>query len=157
MKIVGIYSLNGGSEVIRKDYSIELEEIKQILLHVNAQEYQIEPTEVNSRTKRAMFDSRKIDMSIKNDFVRLGWKKQKIYGDSPSQYYVERYKPSVKPKQIIRKIDFTKNHLGIDIEFNKRSLPVYSGCAKMTIFRNLGIIRAGVEIVPVKELAHKMS
>ena len=34
---------------------------------------------------------------------------------------------------------------------------VYNVCAKMTIFHNLGIIDAGVEIVPIKELARKMS
>ncbi len=34
---------------------------------------------------------------------------------------------------------------------------VYNVCAKMTIFRNLGHINAGVEIVPVKELAEQMS
>ncbi len=34
---------------------------------------------------------------------------------------------------------------------------VYNVCAKMTIFRNLGHIALGVEIVPVKELADEMS
>ena len=34
---------------------------------------------------------------------------------------------------------------------------VYNVCAKMTIFRNLGHIDAGIEIVPVKSLAAEMS
>ena len=34
---------------------------------------------------------------------------------------------------------------------------VYNVCAKMTIFRNLGFIDAGIEIVPVKTLAAEMS
>ena len=34
---------------------------------------------------------------------------------------------------------------------------VYNVCAKMTIFKNLGIINAGIEIVPVKILADEMS
>ena len=34
---------------------------------------------------------------------------------------------------------------------------VYNVCAKMTIFRNLGHIEAGIEIVPIKELAEQMS
>ena len=34
---------------------------------------------------------------------------------------------------------------------------VYNVAAKMTIFRNLGVIEAGIEIVPVKELALQMS
>ena len=34
---------------------------------------------------------------------------------------------------------------------------VYNVCAKMTIFRNLGHIDCGVEIVPVKAFANDMS
>lgn len=34
---------------------------------------------------------------------------------------------------------------------------VYNVCAKMTIFHNLGHIDAGIEIVPLKELADEMS
>lgn len=34
---------------------------------------------------------------------------------------------------------------------------VYNVCAKMTIFHNEGMIDAGVEIVPLKELANEMS
>ena len=34
---------------------------------------------------------------------------------------------------------------------------VYNVCAKMTIFRNLGHIDAGVEIVPIKKFADEMS
>ena len=41
----------------------------------------------------------------------------------------------------------------------KRRLPfmVYNVAAKMTIFKNLGYIDTGVEIVPVKALADEMS
>jgi hypothetical protein len=34
---------------------------------------------------------------------------------------------------------------------------VYNVCAKMTIFRNLGHIDTGVEIVPIKSFADQMS
>lgn len=34
---------------------------------------------------------------------------------------------------------------------------VYNVCAKMTIFHNLGIIDAGIEIVPVKDFVEDMS
>jgi hypothetical protein len=34
---------------------------------------------------------------------------------------------------------------------------VYNVAAKMTIFRNLGFIDTGVEIVPIKEFADEMS
>jgi hypothetical protein len=50
-----------------------------------------------------------------------------------------------------------KDSLGIEVQFGKYSFMVYNVAAKMTIFRNLGVIEAGIEIVPVKELALQMS
>ncbi len=56
-----------------------------------------------------------------------------------------------------RDMDFVKEKLGIEVQFGKYAFMVYNVCAKMTIFRNFGHIEAGVEIVPVKELAEQMS
>ena len=45
----------------------------------------------------------------------------------------------------------------IEVQFGKYAFMVYNVCAKMTIFKNKGIIDTGVEIVPVKKLADQMS
>jgi len=54
-------------------------------------------------------------------------------------------------------MDFIKDALGVEVQFGKYSFMVYNVAAKMTIFRNLGHIDAGVEIVPVKRFAAEMS
>ena len=54
-------------------------------------------------------------------------------------------------------MDFVKEKLGVEVQFGKYAFMVYNVCAKMTIFRNLGHIDAGIEIVPIKELAEEMS
>ena len=54
-------------------------------------------------------------------------------------------------------MDFVKEMLGIEVQFGKYAFMVYNVCAKMTIFRNLGHIDGGVEIVPVKAFADDMS
>ena len=56
-----------------------------------------------------------------------------------------------------REMDFLKERLGIEVQFGKYAFMVYNVCAKMTIFRNLGYIDAGIEIVPVKSFAGDMS
>ena len=56
-----------------------------------------------------------------------------------------------------REIDFLKERLGIEVQFGKYAFMVYNVCAKMTIFRNLEYIDAGIEIVPVKSFADDMS
>jgi hypothetical protein len=50
-----------------------------------------------------------------------------------------------------------KNKLGVEVQFGKYSFMVYNVAAKMTIFKNLGHIDAGIEIVPVKSFADEMS
>ena len=54
-------------------------------------------------------------------------------------------------------MDFIKEKLGVEVQFGKYSFMVYNVAAKMTIFRNLGFIDTGVEIVPIKEFADSMS
>jgi hypothetical protein len=45
----------------------------------------------------------------------------------------------------------------VEINSGEASLMVCSLCAQMTIFRNLGFITCGIEVVPVKALALEMS
>ncbi len=54
-------------------------------------------------------------------------------------------------------MSFLKDKLGVEVQLGKYAFMVYNVCAKMTIFRNLGHIVAGVEIVPVNTLAKQMS
>lgn len=54
-------------------------------------------------------------------------------------------------------MDFVKDGVGVEIQFGKYSFMVYNVCAKMTIFKNLGLIECGIEVVPVKALALEMS
>jgi hypothetical protein len=70
-----------------------------------------------------------------------------------------KYNQSPLKKKVypFRDMDFVKNQLGVEVQFGKYSFMVYNVCAKMTIFKKLGHITAGVEVVPVKELAEQMS
>lgn len=43
----------------------------------------------------------------------------------------------------------------IPTPLGKYAFMVYNVCAKMTIFNKLGFIKAGVEIVPIKQFAVK--
>jgi len=54
-------------------------------------------------------------------------------------------------------MDYVKEKLGVEVQFGKYAFMVYNVCAKMTIFRKLGRIDCGVEIVPTKQFADQMS
>ena len=77
--------------------------------------------------------------------------------DYPTEYYVAGYQPKPLRKGAFREMDFVKQKLGVEVQFGKYAFMVYNVAAKMTIFKNLGYIDTGIEIVPVKALADEMS
>ncbi len=85
------------------------------------------------------------------------WQHVKENCEYPVNYYVGGYKPVEKKVYPYRDMDFVKEKLGVEVQFGKYAFMVYNVCAKMTIFRNFGHIDAGIEIVPIKELAEQMS
>src|SRR5689334_2391471 len=100
-------------------------------------------------------------IALNEEFKRhlnpLGWKNVKESCTYSTNYYVNGYRPEDRKIYPFRDMDFVKDKLGVEVQFGKYSFMVYNVCAKMTIFKNLGYIEAGVEIVPVKELAEEMS
>ena len=50
-----------------------------------------------------------------------------------------------------------KQKLGVEVQFGKYAFMVYNVAAKMTIFRNVGFIDSGIEVVPMKQFADRMS
>ena len=79
----------------------------------------------------------------------------------PCEYSTSYYSMGYDPKRLragaFREMDFVKDWLGVEVQFGKYAFMVYNVCAKMTIFRNLGHIKHGIEIVPVKAFADEMS
>jgi hypothetical protein len=71
--------------------------------------------------------------------------------------FLADYKIRSKNRGAFREMDFIKERLGIEVQFGKYAFMVYNVCAKMTIFKNLGYIDHGIEIVPVKAFADDMS
>lgn len=157
MKIVGVYSFNGGEEIIRENYSKELDEVKQILARVDAKKHKTKRSKEKAMRGKVLYSPRSLNKTISLDFLKLDWQKQRGYCDYPTQYYSEEYKPPKVSKSAYREMDFIKNKRGVEVQFGKYSFMVYNVCAKMTIFHNMGFIDVGIEIVPVKELAEDMS
>jgi hypothetical protein len=90
-------------------------------------------------------------------FTKLGWKTIRLRCDLPTAFYVEGYANRSTTHEAYRELDLAKERVGLEVHFGKPLLDVCSTCAKMTIFRNLGHIDCGIEIVPVKAFADEMS
>ena len=157
MKIVGVYSFNGGEKAVQKKYAKELEEVKKILAHVDAKKHKTKTSREKTMRDKILYSPRSLNKDISNGFLELDWEKKRVLCDYPTQYYSAGYEVRQVSKGAFREMDFIKNRLGVEVQFGKYSFMVYNVCAKMTIFHNMGFIDVGIEIVPVKELAEEMS
>lgn len=106
---------------------------------------------------RLLFNPRALNAAFKVEFFSRAWSPVKVNCDYSTTHYLEDYEIRSSLRGAFREMDFVKDKLGVEVQFGKYSFMVYNVCAKMTIFRNLGYIDCGVEIVPVKAFALEMS
>lgn len=157
MNIAGVYSFNRGKEVIEQQFATELNEIVAIIREVIGTSVKDLIGTENRTPDHVSRQAAALQQAFEREFLAHHWQSGEISYAYPVTYYTSGYAPTVEPEKVSRKIDFIKNRLGVDIHLSGPEPSVFSGCAKMTIFHNLDMIDAGVEIVPVKDLADEMS
>lgn len=159
MKIVGIYSFNGGKEYIEKHFPHLFKEVEEAISKIDAEEHKTKTSEEKTMEGKQLYSPRSLNKGFKAIFSMLDWETDiRILCDYPSEYYVEDYDaPDGVGRGAFREMDFRKEKLGVEVQFGKYAFMVYNVCAKMTIFHNEGFIDAGIEIVPIKEFASEMS
>jgi hypothetical protein len=157
MRIAGRYSFNQGAEQVSARYPRLLVEIEDIIEQVEAAGLKTKVSKEKTMPGTMLFDPRALNREFKREFAQRGWTSVRVMCDYSTDFYVSDAPARKPPKGAFREMDFVKDKLGVEVQFGKYAFMVYNVCAKMTIFRNLGYIDAGVEIVPVKAFAEQMS
>jgi hypothetical protein len=157
MKIAGEYSFNNGKSVIESDYSQLLDEIRQVIDNIDAQEHLTKKSKEKTMPGRMLYSPTSLNKAFKTGFLNFNWHSIRVKCDYTKQYYVDDQIIAHNTRGAFREMDFVKDKLGIEVQFGKYSFMVYNVAAKMTIFHNLGHIDTGVEIVPLKMFANNMS
>jgi hypothetical protein len=160
MKIVALYSFNGGKEAVKEKYSIEFSQVESVIHSIDSSIYKTKESTERTMMGKMLFSPVEINKAFKREFSKTGWSNHKvncnyIYGEYLDDYIPAR-SSNVKP---FRDMDFVKpgTKLGVEVQFGKYAFMVYNVCAKMTIFNKMGVIDTGIEIVPVKNFAEEMS
>ncbi len=156
MKIAGLFSFNGGQKVVQAQYSDLLQEIEECIQAIDAAQCQTKKSHEKTMLGKMLYAPRRLNAQFKKILSQRGWEPQRIKCEYPKQYY-KNYKPVRECTNAFREIDFVKRKLGIEIQFGKYAFMVYNVAAKMTIFKNEGIIDTGIEIVPIKDFSDEMS
>ena len=157
MIIAGIYSFNDGERVVKSEYSELYKEISLIISVIDAASCKTKESEEKTMPGQMLYSPVELNNLFKKQFYANNWESVRIKCEYPTNYYAPGYNSKKLNKGAFREMDFVKHKLGIEVQFGKYSFMVYNVAAKMTIFKNLGHINAGVEIVPVKALADEMS
>lgn len=159
MRIVARYSFNDGENYIKENYSNLLKEVEEVIAGVEAHSLKTKESKEKTMSGRKLFSPPALNEAFKSEFAKkTGWSPVKVFCDYSKDYYVEGYEPAkFKGQRPYREMDFVKGSLGVEVQFGKYAFMVYNVCAKMTIFRNLGHINCGIEIVPVRGMTREMS
>jgi hypothetical protein len=157
MIIAGEYSFNGGLDYVTKRHAHLLPEVYASIEAVDASVCKTKTSREKTMPGRQLYNPRALNKEFKREFYGRGWKNCKVPCEYPTKFYRPDYVPKTMSKGAFRDMDFLKEKLGVEVQFGKYAFMVYNVCAKMTIFRNLKHINAGIEIVPVKKLADQMS
>ena len=158
MKIAGVYSFNDGENVVAKKHPGLLAEVNAVINAIDASKCKSKESEEKTMPGRLLFSPRALNDCFKIEFSKFrDWKSVRVPCDYPSKFYRGGYTSRATGRNAFREMDFVKDELGIEVQFGKYAFMVYNVCAKMTIFKNLGHIKTGIEIVPVKAFADEMS
>lgn len=157
MRIAGKFSFNGGEETVLLRYPELYKEVENAISSISAEEHRSKESKEKTKNYKMLFNPKSLNKAFKSALYPLEWKSIRIACDYPTQYYLSDYKKRTNRKGAFREMDFVKSNLGIEVQFGKYSFMVYNVCAKMTIFKKLGYIDTGIEIVPVKAFADEMS
>jgi len=155
MKVVAKYSLQNGEKVIKEKYKNELAEIIEIIEEVDATKLKTKMSEEKTMPGDMLYNPGELNNEYDRLFYAKGWEKKRVKCKYTNKYYINNYRKECEDGY--REMDFIKNKLGVEVQFGKYAFMVYNVCAKMTIFKKMGLINAGVEIVPVKRLQSSMS
>ena len=155
MIIAAEYSFNDGHS-IQETHPHLLKEVEDIIAAVDASRYKTKESREITMPGKMLYSPPDLNNAFAQGFEPKGWQKKRV----TCTYSTDHYRPGYSPKEMppaYREMDFLKDRLGVEVQFGKYAFMVYNVCAKMTIFRNLGHIDAGIEIVPVKSFAGDMS
>ena len=160
MMIAGRYSFNGGEEYINAHFSQLLAEIEECVRKIDTAARKSKESSEKTMPGKMLYSPASLNGAFREFLVPRAWINGKTRCEYSREHYTDEY-ISTNPKPLhagaFRDMDFVKDDLGMEVQFGKYSFMVYNVCAKMTIFKNLGMIQAGIEIVLVKQLADDMS
>lgn len=153
MKIINTYSFKGGEKFLKTKHPKELRQVFDAIKALDATLCLTKESKEKTKKGQVLFSPVDMNNYLKLVFHRKGWT-IKSKGNRKKKFVEPRH---AFGKGRFREMDGIKNKVGLEIQFGKYAFMGYDIFSKMIIFKNLGYIECGVEIVPSRELVTQMS
>ncbi len=153
MKIEKIYSFKGGEEFLKVNHPMELQEVIRAVENLDAVSCLTKKSKEKTMHGKLLFHPAEMNDHLKEELFIGGWT-EKASPKSKKKYKEPRH---YFGKGRYREMDGIKNRVGLEIQFGKYAFMGYDIFGKMVIFKNLGKIDCGIEIVPMAKLQKQMS
>lgn len=152
MKIENTYSFKKGEEFIKEKHSQEFEEVLGAIKKLDATCCLTKVSKEKTMKGKLLFSPRDLNERLKLALHKKSWTakaagKRKVFAEPRHAFGDGRF----------REMDGIKNKVGLEIQFGKYAFMGYDIFSKMIIFKNLGYIECGIEVVPAVELVKHMS
>ena len=153
MKIINTYSFKDGEDFIRERHQQELEEVLSAIESLDATACLTKESSEKTMKGKLLFSPPDMNDHMKQYLHKYGWTKSAA-GNKKKSYAEPRHNFG---DARFREMDGIKNKVGLEIQFGKYAFMGYDIFSKMIIFKNLGYIECGIEVVAVSELVGEMS
>lgn len=153
MRVVNTYSFKGGEAFLKKNHPEELGEVLNTIEKLDATSCLTKESQEKTMKGKLLFSPRSMNDALKIALHLLVWT-EKAVGKKKKDFQEPRH---AFGKGRFREMDGVKNKVGLEIQFGKYAFMGYDIFSKMIIFKNLGYIECGIEVVPSNELVKQMS
>ena len=148
MEIIATHSFNNGAAHIDKYHPDSLKEIKDVISKVNAEKCRTKKSKEKRHFDRMIFSPNDLNESYKKELIKREWE-----SSIKTQYQLE-ISGNVHNYKRTWDMDFKKEGLGLEVQFGKYAFMLYDVFVKMPIFAKEVIIDAGIELVPIYNMAY---
>lgn len=171
MRIVETFSHLNGLESLEVHKKEILNEIKEVIKNLNANDFKTKISEEKTMVGKKLFNPSELNKAFKELFYKKGWKESRYaycvttdredIENTQNMSLIEQKKYfKKKGKKVIpsyKQTDFVKDKVAIELQFGKYSFVAYDLFVKHMLFFTGGVIDVGVEILPMKEMQKEMS
>lgn len=152
MRVEKKHSAKGGEEYILEHHAKELDDIYAAIAEVDATKCLRKVSSEKTMLGTLLYSPEALNKSIKSHVHVKGWGEPKATGKR--EFREPRHTFSGGR---FREMDGIKNKVGLEVQFGKYAFMGYDIFAKMVIFKNLGKIDCGIEIVATSKVVSQMS